>query len=336
MRLGEVMLRLRPNADIIGDTLADAFAALAQGEDDEPAKRETLESYYREVVRFTINWMGRSDEEALRTLHARITTQLTALGPNHPANRYLTEGEWLGMHLRGLTVVISTYLRTDNLAKLLGLVSGQRRRSWRRTLVAMFTVRRPVRAGDLVEMELLEQANSADYTLRQLAKEGLVWRWAHGPGAAYALTWSGEQVAAFLSTARSGDPIAEVPGDEVRSVGAPTPAWGGELMMIPTFLGSQSSDRETLPPPSTGERSAKLVPEATPIAKHSHSLSVEAHARADDGRAVVSREEDATGALGSYSELLTLAEPVGATAPGGDVAFSALTSVFDRELAGVP
>ncbi|HEX8319392.1 hypothetical protein [Longimicrobium sp.] len=336
MRLGEVMLRLRPNAELIGDTLRDVFVELGEGDDDEPAKRDTLESYYREVVRFTINWMARSDEEALRTLHAKITTQLVALGPNHPANRDLTEGEWLGMHLRGLTVVISTYLRTDNLAKLLGLVSGQRRRSWRRTLVAMFTVRRPVRAGDLVEMELLEQANTADYTLRQLAKEGLVWRWAHGPGAAYALTWSGEQVAAFLSTARSGDPIAEVPGDEVRGAGAPAPTGAGEPVTNPTFLGARLSDRKTLPPPTIGQHSAKLMPEVIPIGKHTNSLTAESYARAEDSRALVSREEGAGNAIGSYAETLALSEPVGATAPGGDVAFSALNSVFDRELAGVP
>lgn len=217
MKVARMVLGLGPDAESVRTAMGNVFATL-KDEVDEPGRREALEAFHREVVRMVINWMARSDEDSLRAVHGVILAQLSALGGDHLANRYLADDEWLGMQLRGLAVVISSYLRTDNLARSLGQVSGHRRASWRRALAALLELQRPVRPGELQRQGVFSKVNTADNALKKLAELGLVERRGVGTAMTYTLTWWGEQVARFwerTGTAPPGSNVTE-PEDELR------------------------------------------------------------------------------------------------------------------------
>ncbi|HEV7590520.1 MAG TPA: hypothetical protein VGO40_20595 [Longimicrobium sp.] len=213
MDLGRVILGLRADAESVRGSLGLAFRALAA--EATPGRREALEAFHREVVRLVMDWMARSDEASLRAVHGGILAQLAALGNDHPANRYLADDEWLGMQLRGLAVVISSYLRMDNLAKALGQLSGRRYEGWRNALLAMLREGRPMRAGELIRTGVFVLPNTADNALKQLAERGMVERRVEGAIAWYELTWMGEQVARFLES-RNAPEAAELDEREAR------------------------------------------------------------------------------------------------------------------------
>jgi DNA-binding HxlR family transcriptional regulator len=122
--------------------------------------------------------------------------------------------------LRGLAVVISSYLRTDNLGKALGQLSGRRYDSWRSLLQKMYRLRRPVRAGELIKEGVFSQPNTADNALKQLVERGMLERTIEGALAYYELTWIGEQVARFLMEQEPTDEPAREDDSRAQSASA--------------------------------------------------------------------------------------------------------------------
>ena len=108
MDISRIVLALRPDPDVVGRTVAQIFHNI-EHESADPERREALEAFFRELSRLVINWMAGSDQTVLRAVHSRIVEALGKLPPSHPANRYLSDGEWLGVRLRGLAVLVSTY-----------------------------------------------------------------------------------------------------------------------------------------------------------------------------------------------------------------------------------
>jgi hypothetical protein len=200
MDISRIVLALRPDPDVVGRTVAQIFHNI-EHESADPERREALEAFFRELSRLVINWMAGSDQTVLRAVHSRIVEALGKLPPSHPANRYLSDGEWLGVRLRGLAVLVSTYLTTVNLAKSLGPLSGRRRESWRRAVEWMASIRRPIRTGELVAHGVFKNDNTANNALHKLVEYGLLERRNEGASVTFSLTWAGENVARFLQSA---------------------------------------------------------------------------------------------------------------------------------------
>lgn len=200
MDVSRIVLSLRPDPEVVGRTVGQLFHSI-EHESAEPERREALEAFFRELSRLVINWMAGSEQAALRAVHARIVDELAKLPPSHPANRYLSDGEWLGVRLRGLSVLISAYLRTGNLVKSLGHLSGRRRESWRRAVVLMASLRRPIRTGELVAQGVFNVDNTANNALLKLVELGLLEKRSDGAAVMFSVTWAGENVARFLQSA---------------------------------------------------------------------------------------------------------------------------------------
>lgn len=196
MDLSRIVLSLRSEPRTVGDSLEQLLTALEDGRVDE---RTTAEGYLREVARLTINWMARSEENALREAHQRIEAVFATLGPAHPANHHLSDAVWVALQVRGISLMISTYLRTDNLAKSLGFLAGRRRESWRRALEKISELRRAVTASELVDERLFDHSRTASNALTQLSAHGLVENVSSSGTGRYVLTWAGESAANVLT-----------------------------------------------------------------------------------------------------------------------------------------
>jgi hypothetical protein len=225
MDLSRIALGLSAEPQSVGASLSRLLAAL---EDEAVDERETAEGYIRELARLSINWMARADESSLREVHRQIEVAFAEFGPAHPANRYLPDAVWVASQVRGIALVISTYLRTDNLAKSLAVLAGRRRESWRKAVETMGELRRPVTTGDLVEAGVFENPRTAANALAQLGAHGLIENVGTGTGI-YALTWSGENAARMLAI-----DLADRDVDDNELVPAATPSgetadtWAGK------------------------------------------------------------------------------------------------------------
>ena len=208
MDVNRIVLDLRPEPAAVGNTVGRLFQALGE-EAAPPGRREALEAFFRELGRLVINWMAGAEQAVLRDVHERILDELAELPPSHPANRYLPDGEWLGVQLRGLTVLISIYLKTGNLAKSLAPLSGRRRESWRRALEVMASIQRPVRTGELVVHGVFNLETTANNALHKLAEHGLVEKRTDGAAVTFTLTWAGENATKFLQFAGAEEDNAE-------------------------------------------------------------------------------------------------------------------------------
>jgi hypothetical protein len=110
-------------------------------------------------------------------------------------NKRLTIG------LQSLGQFIAIFLRTSNLSKYLGLLSGKRREPWREALQWIYAYNQPVRINDLCKEGIFSNDSIAGNALNQLASIGLLEKRKGGAKwAIYELTWSGWDVGKILQT----------------------------------------------------------------------------------------------------------------------------------------
>ena len=197
----QVVLTMEPRADSICAVGERLLAALAEpGAENGDRLAEQTAHFVEETYRTVLNWMAVGKEEQVRALLAQFLAVLDHR-PGGDVLARLSPDDQLAVRLAVLNEVGAVFLRTDNLARSLGALSGRRRAPWRRALSWIAVQRRPVRIPELQEQELFSTDDSAGYALDQLVELGFLDKRAEGlQQVAYDLTWAGHRIVQVLAS----------------------------------------------------------------------------------------------------------------------------------------
>jgi len=199
----ETVLEMQPEQESI---LAAAKALLRRLDACNSVDEETITYFYEEVVGTMLDWMGSGETEQVRDLMSGLRKVL--LG--HAGGlEELSSQDRLVFRLQSLGQVMSTFLRSNNLTRLLGLLSGKRRSAWRKTLGYIYNLGTPVKVGDLVRVGLFDSTQAASHALKEMGRMDLVEKHKRNEGGAvlYSLNWAGHSVCRVLQKTQAEQKI---------------------------------------------------------------------------------------------------------------------------------
>ncbi len=235
--LSSIVLTVEPRPDSIRDAAARLLAALATpGAEGDGELSEQAMFFVEEVYRIVLNWMATGEEQSFRELLGQLRMVLIDR-PRAERIEALPAAGQLAARLGCVLELGAVYLRTDNLAKSLGALSGQRRAGWRRALQWIYGEDRPVRVAELRDAGLFDNDNSANFALNRLAGMGFLAKVREGPKAVvFELTWVGRSVCRVLGLP-ARPPAPEPPGPEPAQSDAEEEEKRSDWLGIPDGVG---------------------------------------------------------------------------------------------------
>jgi hypothetical protein len=185
---------------------------------------EVAAPFVEELFRIVLDWMAVGEQRDVRQLLTRLREtvrqkELVVQAREAPIRMRLY------YQLEGAGLLLTTFLRTNNLARDLGQLAGVRRRAWRDAIQFMHRYQRPVMRRDLVKHKIFKSDKTAHSALLVLVRSGLVGRVSREGNVLYELTWSGRSVARAVS----GPLIANI---------ADHPQWGAVPITVEREAGS--------------------------------------------------------------------------------------------------
>jgi len=198
-------------------TSPDQYSELSDSEKSRLNHDKSL--FFEQVTRTTLDWMSTGMTKQIDGLNAEIAKTLEE---NMKKNLKLTPislFEQVVISISEVGKLLSTFRRTNNMSKLLGIVSSKRRRAWRELLLHMLEINHPIDAKEALENNpLFNSLPTAQNALGRLTDEGLLAREKSAGRFLYSLTYDGRAVA---KTLEKSDLDAEAESQEERIVSEP-------------------------------------------------------------------------------------------------------------------
>ena len=198
--VSRLVLRMEPEVASIAQTISRVLTELHSVPAGSVVRTsEAVEHLAEETTRLALNWMGTGNIEDVEQLHERIGDILRQEEDVLLADAKLPPHQRLLWAIRYLAQTLAVFLQSRNMSRSLGLLSGERRQSWREAIGAIHELDRPVRAGDLLKMGLFKNKGStANNALNQMADMGFLEKHQQGQAVTFSLSWTGRALAKHM------------------------------------------------------------------------------------------------------------------------------------------
>lgn len=200
--LADIVLLMEPNVNSMSETARDMLCSLKN------IDNEVIDMYGEPVLFFlegfiqtVLDWMGTGEVEQIRNLLEQMHKILRDESEDAHFIHSLSPNIQLTIKLQDLGQFMAVFLRTNNLSRYLGILSGRRRASWCNALRCIYKYNHPVRTSDLIKEGIFRSDSTANNALNQLAAIGLLEKHKKDSQAAiYELTWEGRSVCKALKS----------------------------------------------------------------------------------------------------------------------------------------
>lgn len=216
----DIPMLMERSASSIGNATKEMFQYIKQPLDEESSQSGDPVSFFiNEVAQIVLDWMATGKIQEIRDLLENIDLALNDAAEDIHRLDSLAPDEKLTVELQSLGQFMAVFLRTSNLSKYFGLLSGKRREAWREALQWIYSYNQPVRVSDLCARGIFANNSTAGNALNQLADMGLLEKREEGSrGVVYDLTWPGRSVGKALQDSISIVGSSERRQEETSSV----------------------------------------------------------------------------------------------------------------------
>lgn len=190
-----------PTVESVEETVQNFFTML-DGAKEPLDAWEALAAFEHSFPKVVLDWMGTGRMQDVDRLAESLRKMLDSPSVRQYRSATLSAQQQMAGFLEATARIADAYLRSHNLAKYSGVISGPRYVGWRKALLWMHKLGRPVTAGELVDAGILRQKgggkqSTADHALKRMCHLGLLES-VDDPdrkgGRLYRLTWEGENV----------------------------------------------------------------------------------------------------------------------------------------------
>lgn len=201
--LFDIPMLMERNANSIGEAAREMLRGLKRtSNEDIDLSGDPVSLFVNEVIQIILDWMGTGEIEQVDELLGHIRIALNDEAEDIHCLDSLSLNSRLTVGLQGIGQFMAIFLRTSNLSKYLGLLSGKRRAAWCKALQWIYGYNQPVRVNDLCHIGLFTNDSTASNALNQLAAIGLLdKRKEDSQAVVYELTWPGRSVCKALQDA---------------------------------------------------------------------------------------------------------------------------------------
>jgi hypothetical protein len=173
--------------------------------EDREKFEETIEHYLEEITLVILDWMGVGNLDAInQTLVAMRRIMVTAADEPYLLD-HMGSHDRLVAGISELCRLMELQLQTDNSTKIMGMLAGRRRASWRILLEKMHSKQHAVGVAEAFGMvDDFRHRNTAYHALEEMTRMGVLARMEGEGRAIYCLTLIGNGVARTLKEANQG------------------------------------------------------------------------------------------------------------------------------------
>jgi DNA-binding PadR family transcriptional regulator len=195
--LSERLQTLDAQPEAIVDLWRAVYDALATDGSDAEALR-VAKGLSVEATRFTLTWMGHGRTDVLDRLTASLQEALASRDVMAPLTDVPSPNR-LAARFYDLARVIGIYQRTNNAARHVGALAGERRRIWREVLRWAYPRREGFSVSDLTGAGFYSANRTSAYSaLNRLVEEGLLFKNEVRDSATFTLSWDGRSACQAL------------------------------------------------------------------------------------------------------------------------------------------
>lgn len=180
-------------ASLLRETQEPRFATLGSAERGH--LEEEVSFFFNELATIVLNWISTVRMEEIEDLFIALEKAVAGASESRPDASVHAR---LSARLDTLAYLLRAVLRTENLAKYMGELSGKRRAAWGELLVNLYDEGRPVSKTDACEfVPSMRNPNTVYHALERLSEMGLLERieQENASRVSYTLSWPGRMVA---------------------------------------------------------------------------------------------------------------------------------------------
>lgn len=195
--IAETVVLMEPNVSSILETMSSVLQSLKTI--DEGSLNQfgyPIEVFFESVTETVLDWMGSGEIEQVRDLLEQMDRALRDEAEDIHCLDSLSLSQQLTEQLRCLLEIMAIFLRTDNLAKYVGLLVRKDNVTLSKALQWTYRRNKPTRPSDLVvKKRIVNNRQSAKQVLDRLVALDLLEQTTEN---IYALTWAGRKVGRIL------------------------------------------------------------------------------------------------------------------------------------------
>lgn len=219
--LSEIVLQMEQNVQSITGTTNEILNGLKTMDKESVNKfGEPVLFFLESVTKTVLDWMGTGQVDRVRDLIDQMNKVIVKESEDIYCLESLSPNRQLTVKLLNLRHFMAIFLKTNNLSKYAGLLTGERHASWREALKWIYEHDQPVRPNDLVNVGIFNRGNTASNALDQLSAIGLLEK-QKSKSAIYEITWAGRSVYGAIlqnnQSRRKDTELSEIPDRQSHS-----------------------------------------------------------------------------------------------------------------------